>query len=581
MIRLTQFVLFLVLLPGFTLAQQYNSSICLNQAGFYCKENKLAVIVNNANATLFFIINNKTKDTAFSGSLSAVKYSKNSGVFARQAEFSELTESGEYYMGLNDGNYSNVFHIQDKILEKAAIASIKAFYFQRSDCRLEPQYAYKWERNPGHPDTVVYIHSSAATNHKKEGIVISTPGGWYDAGDYNKYIVNSGITMGTLLSAYEDFPEYFKHLTTGIPESTNSIPDLLDEIIYNLRWMLTMQDRDDGGVYHKCTNAAFDGMVMPGVTKLPRYVVQKSTAASLDFVAVMAQAYRVFSGFPELAKLRDSCMNAGIQAWEWSLKNPDKLYDQAAMNKQYAPEISTGAYGDHNLEDEWFWSASEMFITTKDSSYLKLLINNRNQTFGIPGWNNVFMLGIYSLIRHEHLFPALKPILNAFRDSIINIADRYVLNTYSNAFGTVMGQSRKDFIWGSNAVAANQGILLINAFLLTKEKKYLQAALANADYLMGRNATGYYFITGQGYQSPMHPHHRISEADGVAEPVPGLLVGGPNPAMQDHCHYIYTEPETAYIDYSGAFACNEVAINWNAPLVYLLNAIQAIEQKEK
>lgn len=576
--RLIQFVFMLALLHGITLAQQYNSSICLNQVGFYCKENKLAVIVNDTNATHFYIINNKTKDTAFAGRLSTVRYSKNSGVFTRQAEFTKLIVAGDYYLGLDDGKYSTVFQIQDNILKKAAIASIKAFYFQRSDLNLEPQYATKWARKQGHPDTVVFIHSSAATVHKKEGTVISTPGGWYDAGDYNKYIVNSGITMGTLLSAYEDFPDYFKSLNTGIPESNNSIPDLLDEIIYNLRWMLTMQDRDDGGVYHKCTNAAFDGMVMPGITKLPRYVVQKSTAASLDFAAVMAQAYRIFSNFSELTKLKDSCLNAGVLAWKWSLKNPDKLYDQAAMNKQYTPEIFTGAYGDHNLQDEWFWSASEMFITTKDSSYLKMIMSRKNQTFGIPGWNNVFMLGIYSLIRHEHLCPALKPILNDFKDSIISIADRYVLNTYINAFGTVMGLSRKDFIWGSNAVAANQGILLINAFLLTKEKKYLQAAISNADYLMGRNATGYCFITGQGYQSPMHPHHRISEADGVAEPVPGLLVGGPNPVMQDHCIYNYTEPELAYIDYSGAFASNEVAINWNAPLAYLLNAIQTIEK---
>jgi len=579
--RLTLFIVLLVFLTGNVLAQQYNSSICLNQVGFYCKENKLAVIVNDTNATQFYIINNTTKDTAFAGRLSTVRFSKNSGVFTRQAEFTKLNEAGAYYLGLDDGKYSAVFHIQDNILENAAIASVKAFYFQRSDLKLEPRYATKWARKEGHPDTVVYIHSSAATVHKKEGTVISTPGGWYDAGDYNKYIVNSGITMGTLLSAYEDFPDYFKSLNTGIPESNNSIPDLLDEIIYNLRWMLTMQDRDDGGVYHKCTNAAFDGMVMPGVTKLPRYVVQKSTAASLDFAAVMAQSCRVLSAFPEFTKLKDSCLNAAKIAWRWSLKNPDKFYDQEAMNKMFAPKISTGDYGDNYLQDEWFWSASEMYITTYDSNYLKILINKRHQTLSIPSWNNVFMLGIYSLIRHEHQFPDLKPILNEFRDTIISIADSFVKNSYSNAFGTVMGQSRKEFIWGSNAIAANQGILLINAFLLSKEKKYMLAAISNADYLMGRNATGYCFITGQGYQSPMHPHHRISEADGITEPVPGLLVGGPNPLMQDHCHYLYTEPEMAYMDITNAFACNEVAINWNAPLVYLLNAIQAIERNEK
>src|SRR3569832_2234685 len=98
--------------------------------------------------------------------------------------------------------------------------------------------------------------------------------------------------MGTLLSAYEDFPAYFNDLVTHIPESRDKVPDLLNEVLYNLRWMFTMQDGYDGGVYHKCTNAAFDGMVMPGVTKAPRYVVLKGTAATLDFAAVMAQSSR-------------------------------------------------------------------------------------------------------------------------------------------------------------------------------------------------------------------------------------------------------------------------------------------------
>jgi len=103
--------------------------------------------------------------------------------------------------------------------------------------------------------------------------------------------------------------------------------------------------------------------------------------------------------------------------------------------------------------------------------------------------------------------------------------------------------------------------------------------LSNLDYLLGRNATGYCFVTGFGTKSTRHPHHRISIADGVEEPVPGLLAGGPNPGMQDHCHYDYTEPETAYLDDSCSYASNEIAINWNAPAVYLANAIEALQNE--
>ena len=140
-----------------------------------------------------------------------------------------------------------------------------------------------------------------------------------------------------------------------------------------------------------------------------------------------------------------------------------------------------------------------------------------------------------------------------------------------------MGQSRSDFVWGSNANAANQSILFIHAYLITKEKKYIDYALTNLDYILGRNATGYCFVTGIGSKSTMHPHHRPSVADGITEPVPGLMAGGPNPGMQDHVHYEFTEPETAYADVDGAYASNEIAINWNAPLVYVANAMEALQ----
>jgi endoglucanase len=142
-----------------------------------------------------------------------------------------------------------------------------------------------------------------------------------------------------------------------------------------------------------------------------------------------------------------------------------------------------------------------------------------------------------------------------------------------------MGQSVRDFNWGSNSNAGNQGILLIKAYLLTGNKKYINYALANLDYLLGRNATGYCFVTGLGSKSTMFPHHRQSTADGIVEPVPGLLAGGPNPSMQDKCTYEFTEPETAYSDVDCSYASNEIAINWNAPIVYLANAVEALKTK--
>jgi hypothetical protein len=120
-------------------------------------------------------------------------------------------------------------------------------------------------------------------------------------------------------------------------------------------------------------------------------------------------------------------------------------------------------------------------------------------------------------------------------------------------------------------------MLLINAWQQQHNQAYLDAALGNLDYLLGRNATGYSFVTGIGTHATLHPHHRPSIADGIVPPVPGLLAGGPNPGRQDHQTYLYLEPETAYLDQDQAYASNEIAINWNAPLVYLAGAVEALQ----
>jgi endoglucanase len=188
------------------------------------------------------------------------------------------------------------------------------------------------------------------------------------------------------------------------------------------------------------------------------------------------------------------------------------------------------------------------------------------------------MLAYYTMLRYQANLPAYTAdMVQLMQKRMLKIADDYIAHVSSNAFATVMGQTKKDFVWGSNGVAANQGILLINAYFLTGDKKYISGALANLDYLLGRNATGYCFVTGFGTKSPMHPHHRPSIADGIEEPVPGFLVGGPNPGRQDKCHYPFTDPEVAYFDNDSAYASNEIAINWNAPLVYLINAFEAMQ----
>ena len=551
-----------------------------NQSGFLPSREKKAALIGHTPEGRFHVTRAMTGDTVLRGDCGPLLSSGNSSLKTRILDFSPLREPGEYRLHVPSLGLSGGFTVSPHAMEAEARAALKGFYFQRVSGELEQRHAGKWQRPAGHPDTAVLIHPSAASAARPAGTIIRSPGGWYDAGDYNKYIVNSGITVGTLLSAYEDFPAHFDTLRTGIPESGNPLPDLLDEALQNLRWMLTMQDPHDGGVYHKCTNAAFDGMVMPGVTKLPRYVVMKSTAAALDFTAVTAQAARVFERFRDrLPGLSDSCMKAARQAWDWAERNPSLIYNQDSLNRLHEPDISTGTYGDGDLSDEWFWAAAELLATTGEKRFMEKVGRGLALPLRLVSWNSVAMAGYHSLVRMGRGKPvAMTSEVTEMRNRILRFADSLVSNASRNAFGTPMGGSPSDFVWGSNAVAANQGIALVNAYLLTRRTDYLDAALANLDHILGRNATGYGFLTGFGTRSAMHPHHRPSEADGVVEPVPGLLIGGPNPGRQDGCEYAYKEAETSYVDDVCSYASNEIAINWNAPMVYLLHAVRALSK---
>jgi endoglucanase len=547
--------------------------INLDQIGFYPESEKIA-IVNGSSAKTFSIFRETDNKVVFTDTLSKPQYWKYADETVRRAVFTNFKDTGSYKLYVEGLGYSFPFHISKNVYGKLAESAIKAFYYQRCDAELTPEYAGIWARKAGQPDTGVLIHSSAASLKMPEGKKINSLRGWYDAGDYNKYIVNSGITVYTLLSVFENFPTYTNGLKISIPETKNNVPDLLDEILWNLRWMLTMQDKNDGGVYHKLTHANFTGMVLPDKVKDTRYVVQKSTSASLDFCAVMAQAARVLKPYSkQLPGLADSCMMASVKAWSWAKLNQKAYYDQNENNKIFKPEITTGAYGDGYLVDEFMWAATELFISTGNDLMLPD-IQNFKGTFTVPDWANVQTLGMMSIVRYKK-FLGGKLDTSKYKNALLDLTNTMVSYSQTSAFRTAMGQDAHDFSWGSNAMASNESILLLNAYALTKDKKYYTAAYSNLDYLLGRNPLNYCFVTGEGSKSPVFPHHRLSEGDNNVKPVPGLLVGGPQPGREDGCSYPWEAPAKNYTDEVCSYSTNEIAINWNAPLANIVCSFEA------
>jgi endoglucanase len=545
--------------------------ILINQVGFSPSAVKIALI--RVDAEKFEIVEVSSGKVVFTGRLGIPEYWSFSGDSVRVADFSPVTTPGRYRLCLaGTTSCSAEFIIGKNVYNDLAKASIKAFYFNRSGFRITQEFGTKWARFAGHPDTAVIIHESAASTKRPAGTVISIPGGWYDAGDYNKYIVNSGITTYTLLLFYQLYPEYCNSLILNIPESSNNIPDVVDELLYNLNWMLTMQDPDDGGVYHKLTNKEFGGFEMPDMAKESRDVVQKTTAATLDFVSVMAMASRVFenNGNEQLRNLSERCHVAAGKAMKWAEAHPDILYRQPQ-------DIKTGEYGDKRLDDELFWAKVELSLTGNDPSLLEA-IDVKKLKVETPSWNQVEMLGIISLALSEN--PVFIKRKNEASAVLIAFADTLLAKYKSSAYHVSLDYFR----WGSNSDVANQAMLKLIALKLSGDKQFMAAIQSDVDYILGRNATAFCFVTGFGDHSPMHIHHRPSAADGVPEPVPGFLAGGPNTNVLNDCGEAVKRslfPAKSYIDSDCSYSTNEIAINWNAPLFFMMGAMDEMAETAK
>jgi endoglucanase len=565
-------ILLMVALVNATMAWADGTDfIRLNQVGYYPQQEKVVVVdqVKPKKAEVFDAQGHRVAK----GKVVRSAVSPFTGKTRYIVDFSQVKTEGNYTVKV-DGQ-SMPFIVKSHALADITKGAMESYYLMRSGTVIDQAYAGRFARPLGHPDTMVMVHPTAATSMRPPGTVISSPLGWYDAGDYNKYIVNSAFSIGLMLAVYQQQPDYFARLQLRIPERGNKTPDFLDEIMFNLKWMLTMQDPDDGGVYHKLTTPSFEGFVMPIACKQQRYVVQKSVTAALDFAAVMAQAAGIYAPFADYADFSQKALAAAEKAYLWAKKNPKAFYRQGLNSRWYKPEVSTGEYGDGRVEDELFWAATQLYIATNKTSYLEDARSCMPERFVRPVWGEVSGLGVYAWLQ-----TASGPLREKCLSMLKEFADKIVGNTAKSNFMSPFGDQPSDFGWGCLAENfCSPAIALLYADNYVAKGKYRKDALRAADYVLGRNATGFCYVTGYGVKSPRHPHQRISEADGIDDPMPGLLVGGPNPGQQDLAsgiNYPSKAPDESYADVMASYASNEIAINWNASLVGLLSWLDAI-----
>lgn len=573
------------------------AAIRINQVGYFPQGHKVAGYASNSTKPLRWQLLQGGNAVA-SGQTEPLGRDKESGESVHLVDFSAYSAPGEGYVLAVGDDQSTAFRIAADLYQQLTVDAMNYYYQNRSGIEITLPYARQsqWQRPSGHAtsDKSVPCLKGSGCSYS-----LDVSGGWYDAGDHGKYVVNGGIAVWTLLNLYErnklrgDTTTLADRSLT-IPESGNGVSDLLDEVRWELEFLLKMQapaDSAQAGMVHLKIHDEF--WTALGIrpdeaeTKQKRFLHPVSTSATLNLAAVAAQAARLWRGIDDAFAAR--CLAAAERAWAAAKKYP-------AVYAKVTDGNGGGAYEDDDVKDEFFWAAAELFITTGQSAYRSDLLTSRYwstltaQVDGAPSsmnWAKTDALGTLSLVTAPNNLSA--PEREQQRKKVLGAADSYLALVGQQAYRFPFnGGPNGKYPWGSSSFVANNAIMLAVANDLAPNPKYVDAAVLGLDYLLGRNGLGQSYVSGYGNKTLVNPHHRFwaHQANARFPGVPpGVLSGGPNSGLQDP--YVKAmgiagcPPQKCYADHGEAWSVNEVAINWNAPLVWVSAYLNSHYQPKK
>ncbi|HYD42558.1 MAG TPA: glycoside hydrolase family 9 protein [Anaeromyxobacter sp.] len=547
----------------------------VNQVGYVTYGPKRANLVTDATAPLTWELVDAAGAVVTSGLTTVYGADAASGDKVHLIDFSRVHRSGDGFTLRVGDVVSYPFSVDGDVYDGLRRDAVAFFYHQRSGTPIEAQYVGDlWARPAGHlgvapnqGDTWVFCVPGVCD------YALDVRGGWYDAGDQGKYVVNGGIAVWQLVNTWERAYLHRGALRDGtqkIPERANRVPDILDEARWELEFLLRMQVPEGlpyaGMAQHKVHDDAWTGIpTRPDLDAQPRHLRGVSTAATLNLAATAAQCARVWRGIDGAFAKR--CLVAAERAYAAAAANP-------AVS--CAPGGGGGDYGDSNLTDEFYWAAAELFVTTGKSAYKQAVQTSPVYLAkGIPengySWGSVAALGDFTLALVPNKLPLQDQL--ALRKAIAALADQRIATM--KAQGYPVPVTTGGYYWGSNSQVLNQITILAVAFDLTFDLKYRQAAFEAMDYILGRNALNISYVTGYGTKYAENQHHRFwahQANQAYPNPPPGSLAGGANHDLQDPIAASKLKgcaPAKCYIDHFESYATNEVAINWNSALAWV------------
>lgn len=543
--------------------------VVVDQFGYLSRARKVAVVGNPIEGfnggpewtpgSTFQVRDRASGEVVFEGDLVGFQdgtVDKASGDRVWWADFSALTEPGDYaIVEPSSGVVSHEFRIGDDVYDPVLKAAGRMFYYNRANVRKLPEHAGAWTHGENHPQArEAQLYDTAPRGARRD-----VSGGWWDAGDFNKYSRFATDAMWDLLAVAEAHPDAFGDNWT-IPESNNGTADMLDELRWQFDWLLKMQRESDGGVFNVAgTIGGGAGMEVkgdPASATQEWFYTAPTTWSTAGFSAATAQGSRVFR--PVDPAYADLLLAASKKAWSYLESHPqmDPPSGHDLSNGTIGAGDSTGLGGrDQRLR---ILAAAELFATVGEENYnAYFLANHLNPSTTDEGHHPILDREVRShhgrdlnraYFRYIQTPGADSKVVTDFRRSLLR-------TTLSLLKGIERDGYRNDFSyywWGSNGQRAQRGELLLWAVELglapQRNGEFLNGALEYLHYFHGRNPMDLVYLTNMGADGVQAGAERsVTEIyhywfgdgtryDGVGEgrigPAPGYLAGGPNKLFQ-------------------------------------------------
>lgn len=459
-------------------------------------------------------------------------------------DFSAQDQPGEFYLDDGQGNRSGEFRISTDPYQEVMQAAGRAFYYNRCGFEKKPPYADpRWSDNL---DFQQETQCRSISDPMNQSLWKDLRGGWYDAGDYNKYVTFAHRAVHDLLWAWEENPQAFND-EWNIPESKNSFPDVLDELKWELDWLLKMIE-PDGSVHIKMGSANYSENVLspPSLNQDPRYygpVCTSSTIAMASMLAHAAVVYRQIEGWEGYGSVlglkAQACFSQVLPAFNGNALQTD--CDNGSI-----------VAGDADWNETIQWNAAitaavHLFDLTGDQIYHDFFLEHYSKAEPLGGFWGPYYMELNSALLHYTTLPDADATAS---NAILGSFSAAVSNNWNDFYGLSDGELYQagmpdwSFHWGSNLPMASYGTLNLLAARYAVNPSaigpYVQRAANHLHYFHGVNPLGMVMLSNMyeiGGDFGVNQIYHTWFADGTDwdhsldspyGPPPGYVTGGPN-----------------------------------------------------